>query len=65
MQTTFRMTWTQWKSINSEEGRKVDKSIWENRPRYEPFKNTHRLGRNESCYCGSNKKFKKCCLPSL
>ncbi len=30
---------------------------------HEPFKNTHRtIGRNESCPCGSGKKFKKCCL---
>ncbi len=23
--------------------------------------NEHNLGRNEPCYCGSKKKFKKCC----
>lgn len=29
----------------------------------EPFKNVHRtVGRNDSCPCGSGKKFKKCCL---
>jgi len=24
-----------------------------------------RYGRNDPCICGSNKKFKKCCLPKL
>ena len=24
--------------------------------------NSKGLGRNDKCYCGSNKKFKKCCL---
>lgn len=23
------------------------------------------IGRNESCPCGSGKKYKKCCLPSI
>ncbi len=26
-----------------------------------PFKNTHKIGRNDPCPCGSGKKYKKCC----
>ena len=26
------------------------------------FKGELYIGRNETCYCGSNKKFKKCCI---
>jgi len=27
-----------------------------------PVKGVHILERNEICYCGSKKKFKKCCI---
>lgn len=27
-----------------------------------PVRNEHNLGRNDPCFCGSGKKFKKCCL---
>jgi len=28
--------------------------------------NKHKgIGRNSKCYCGSGKKYKKCCLPKL
>ena len=27
--------------------------------------NTNKIGRNEPCHCGSGKKYKKCCLPTL
>lgn len=26
------------------------------------YRNTPKIGRNEPCYCGSGKKYKKCCL---
>lgn len=26
------------------------------------MKNSHKLGRNEPCFCGSGKKYKKCCI---
>ena len=26
------------------------------------FRTKKKIGRNEPCYCGSNKKYKKCCL---
>ena len=29
------------------------------------FKKINQLGRNDKCFCGSNKKFKKCCLNKL
>jgi len=28
----------------------------------ETKKNEHNLGRNDNCFCGSGKKYKKCCL---
>lgn len=31
-------------------------------PRKKPNKNYVELKRNEKCFCGSNKKFKKCCI---
>lgn len=27
-----------------------------------PFKRTNKISRNDSCMCGSNLKFKKCCI---
>ena len=31
-------------------------------PPQEPVRNTHKkIGRNDPCHCGSEKKFKKCC----
>ncbi len=27
-----------------------------------PIKNQSSLGRNDPCYCGSGKKYKKCCM---
>lgn len=30
---------------------------------YQPIKGTKKLGRNEPCWCGSGKKYKKCHLP--
>jgi|TARA_B100002019_G_scaffold81273_1_gene70178 peptide deformylase len=32
----------------------------ENKP--QPIKNKKNIGRNEPCFCGSGKKYKKCCL---
>ncbi len=37
---------------------KREKEIQENRKK-EP---TKKIGRNEKCFCGSGKKFKKCCI---
>lgn len=31
-------------------------------PQYTPGANRIKLGRNEPCYCGSGRKYKKCCL---
>lgn len=28
----------------------------------EPILNQNKLGRNDPCFCGSGKKFKKCCV---
>ena len=29
------------------------------------FSRISKLGRNDKCFCGSDKKFKKCCLKSI
>ena len=43
----------------------VEKNKYENSLDYEkiqlPIKNDPKIGRNNSCPCGSGKKYKKCC----
>ena len=42
----------------------VEKAL-ENEPRFEPAPGQKLPGRNEPCFCGSGKKFKKCCLKRI
>lgn len=30
-----------------------------------PITNLAKIGRNEPCYCGSKRKFKRCCIDKL
>jgi preprotein translocase subunit SecA len=43
------------KQDNKQKNRKQQKK--------EPITNTHNVGRNDPCPCGSGKKYKKCCFP--
>ncbi|WP_341936444.1 DUF4145 domain-containing protein [Marinimicrobium sp. C2-29] len=40
-------------------GESLQRAVDANKPK--PIKSTKKIGRNESCYCGSGKKYKKCC----
>ena len=50
-------------------GGRTPEEVWKNNPRAKEDSMTHvhvtsfsNIGRNDSCPCGSGKKFKKCCL---
>ena len=49
-----------WDSPYDEENNTI---IWNEKRRN--IKSAKGLGRNDKCFCGSNKKFKKCCLNKL
>jgi preprotein translocase subunit SecA len=40
------------------------KKVAINRPSGAPIKNDRRIGRNDPCWCGSGKKYKRCHYPN-
>ena len=38
------------------------KEVIENKSKVEPVTKRNKIGRNQKCFCGSGKKYKKCCI---
>lgn len=50
------------RGLSMKRGSEVDSSNYPNLRKGRPEVNGKKIGRNDLCYCGSGKKYKKCCL---
>ncbi len=62
MQTSFKMSWKEWRYVNSVEGRNEARMLRNYEEKTTPYRKPVVIGRNDPCYCGSGNKFKRCCI---